>query len=247
MKTLWISHRGESYDAPENTVPAFALSQERKTHGMECDIHFTADGKVVCSHDASTLRTSGKDLAISQSTFAELQTVDVWNQKAGYENTRIPLFTDTIKYLGDDRTYYVEIKCGDLKLVPELLKLIASSGKPKEQFVMISFSDEVVKLYKEMAPDHKAYLLTGGNPAVEINELIRRLKACHADGIDIGAAGENIDQAYVDRVHAEGFDFTVWTIDTVELAKKFLDFGVEAITSNRAGYLMEIFNAGTEK
>ena len=60
-------------------------------------------------------------------------------------------------------------------------------------------------------------------------------------GIDIGAAGENIDQAYVDKVHAAGFEFTVWTIDTPELAEKFLNLGVEAITSNRAGYLMEMF------
>ena len=39
MATKWISHRGESYDAPENTVPAFRLSQEKKTDGMECDIY----------------------------------------------------------------------------------------------------------------------------------------------------------------------------------------------------------------
>lgn len=241
MSTLWVSHRGESYDAPENTIPAFALSQERKTHGMECDIHFTADGKVICSHDANTERVSGVKAVIAESTFEELQKLDVWNRKAGYEGTRIPLFTDTIKYLGDDRIYYVEIKGGDLDLVPALLQFIKESGKPKEQFVMISFADDVVKAYKEAAPDHKAYLLTGGNPAVEVNELISRLQACHADGVDIGAAGENIDQSYVDKVHAAGFEFTVWTIDTPELAEKFLNFGVEAITSNRAGYLMEMF------
>lgn len=242
MKTLWISHRGESYDAPPNTIPAFALSQERRTHGMECDIHFTADGKVVCIHDDNTSRVADETVLIHEKTFEELQQVDVWDHKEGYKGTRIPLFTDTIKYLGDDRIYYVEIKGGDLKLVPELLKIIAESGKPKEQFVMISFWDEVVKLYKEMAPDHKAYLLTGGDPAVEIEELIARLKNCHADGIDIGCIGKNIDQAYVDRVHAEGFEFTVWTIDDPETAEKFLGFGVEAITSNRAAYLMDMFN-----
>ena len=30
---LWISHRGESIDAPENTVPAFTLSTLRNVHG----------------------------------------------------------------------------------------------------------------------------------------------------------------------------------------------------------------------
>ena len=39
----WISHRGESADAPENTLPAFKLALERNTDGFETDIHLTAD------------------------------------------------------------------------------------------------------------------------------------------------------------------------------------------------------------
>ena len=46
----WISHRGESMDAPENTLAAFRLSQERQTDGMECDVYLTTDGKVMVCH-----------------------------------------------------------------------------------------------------------------------------------------------------------------------------------------------------
>ena len=236
MSTLWVSHRGESYDAPENTIPAFALSQERKTQGMECDIHFTADGKVICAHDANTKRVSGVDALIAESTFEELQKLDVWNQKAGYEGTRIPLFTDTIQYLGDDRIYYVEIKGGDLNLVPALLQFIKESGKPKEQFVMISFSDEVVKAYKEAAPDRRALLLIGGNPTITAEEAIERLKACKADGLDLRGA-DNVDQAYVDKIHAAGYTLDIWTVDDPEKAKRFIDYGVDGITSNGAAKL----------
>lgn len=45
--TLWVSHRGESYDAPENTLSAFKLARERNTDAWETDIHFTGD-KVAC-------------------------------------------------------------------------------------------------------------------------------------------------------------------------------------------------------
>ena len=45
---LWISHRGESYDAPENTMKAFRLAWKRGTDGIELDIRLTADGQVVC-------------------------------------------------------------------------------------------------------------------------------------------------------------------------------------------------------
>ena len=36
----WISHRGESIDAPENTLSAFQLAMERDTDGIETDIHY---------------------------------------------------------------------------------------------------------------------------------------------------------------------------------------------------------------
>ena len=42
-KVKWISHRGESADAPENSIAAFKLSLERRTDCMECDVHLTRD------------------------------------------------------------------------------------------------------------------------------------------------------------------------------------------------------------
>ena len=242
MATKWISHRGESYDAPENTVPAFRLSQERKTDGMECDIYFTNDGKVVCNHDGDTGRVSGNFIKalVTESSYAGLQSIDVSNGKKGYEGTRIPLFIDTLPYLGADREYYVEIKKGALNMAPELIRLIDESGIPKEQFVMICFDDAVVKFYKELAPEREALLLVGGNPVPDADVVIERLKACHADGVDIRFS-DNIDEAYVAAIRAAGFSFAVWTVDTPELAKKYLDLKVDAITSNRAAWLQDMF------
>ena len=53
MSIAWISHRGESADAPENTLSAFKLSSARDVDGMECDIYFTSDKVVVCAHDTA--------------------------------------------------------------------------------------------------------------------------------------------------------------------------------------------------
>ena len=81
MSVKFISHRGESLDAPENTIPAFALSFERKSDGMECDIYFTADKYLVCNHDGNTLRVSGEkvDADINNTTFADLQKIDIYH------------------------------------------------------------------------------------------------------------------------------------------------------------------------
>ena len=241
MSVKFISHRGESLDAPENTIPAFALSFERKSDGMECDIYFTADKYLVCNHDGNTLRVSGEkvDADINNTTFADLQKIDVSNNKPGFVDTRIPLWKDTLAYLGD-REYYVEIKRGDVNVVPELIKQIDKSGIPLKQFTMISFGDEVVKAYKEAAPERRALLLIGGDPTVTAEEAIERLKACHADGLDLRGA-ENVNQEYVDKIHAAGYTLDIWTIDDPEKAKRFIGYGVDGLTSNCAAKLKNMF------
>ena len=241
MSVKFISHRGESLDAPENTLPAFALSLERQSDGMECDIYFTADGKIVCNHDGNTLRVSGEKVnaEINATTFEDLQKIDVSNNIAGFRNTRIPLWTDTLQYLGD-REYYVEIKRGDVSVVPELIRLIEESKLPAEQFTMISFGDEVVKAYKEAAPQRRALLLIGGNPTVTAEEAIARMQACKADGLDLHGA-DNVDKAYVEKIHAAGFTIDIWTVDDPEKAGRFIDYGVDGITSNCAAKLKNLF------
>ena len=241
MSVKFISHRGESLDAPENTLPAFALSLERQSDGMECDIYFTADGKIVCNHDGNTFRVSGEKVNadINHTTFDDLQKIDVSNNKPGFQDTRIPLWTDTLQYLGD-REYYVEIKRGDVSVVAELIKLIEESKIPAEQFTMISFGDEVVKAYKEAAPQRRALLLIGGNPTVTAEEAIARMQACKADGLDLCAA-DNVDKSYVEKIHAAGFTIDIWTVDDPEKAQRFISYGVDGITSNCAAKLKNMF------
>ena len=118
---IFISHRGESEDAPENTLPAFELSRERATSGMECDIHLTKDHVLVTIHDSSTERVSGREMIVEESTFAELQTLDVSNHKPAFCNTRIPKFSETLRYLGPGRLFYVEIKGDDPAVIDAMI------------------------------------------------------------------------------------------------------------------------------
>ena len=52
-----IAHRGESIDAPENTLPAYRTAVERG-FGFECDIYRAKDGKLFTFHDGTLARTT---------------------------------------------------------------------------------------------------------------------------------------------------------------------------------------------
>ena len=55
-----INHRGYNKIAPENTIPAYALSKENGYKYVETDVRFTSDGIPVLLHDVSINRTARK-------------------------------------------------------------------------------------------------------------------------------------------------------------------------------------------
>ncbi|MBE6366587.1 MAG: glycerophosphodiester phosphodiesterase [Lentisphaerae bacterium] len=240
---LWISHRGESWDAPENTLPAFRLSRERRTDGMECDVHLTADGKLVVCHDSDTQRTCSRSMVIEESCYADLQNLTANNNKAGFEEVKIPLFAETLQYLGQERVYYVEIKNNDPAVIDALIAELDQAAVPPEQVVMISFHANIVKLFKARYPERKALFLTSfkvsqqGTWTPTADELIKQLQELGADGVDIHCNLNFIVPEYVNKVKAAGFAFAVWTVDDEAAARRFAAMGVDAITSNRAAAL----------
>lgn len=236
----WISHRGESHDAPENTLAAFRLSLERNSDGMECDVHLTTDGKVVVAHDNSTWRMGSAELLVESSSYAELQSVNVASGfESEYPGEKIPLLSETFQYLGKDREYYIELKGSNLDLVPAVAAVVQDSGIAPEQIVFISFSDELIKAIKIAMPQCRALwlkTLAVNGEIMSPEAVVAKLDELGVDGID--ANGQAVlGAAWIDAVHKAGKIFAVWTIDNPWQAKKFIALGVDAITSNRAALL----------
>ncbi len=240
----WISHRGESAEAPENTLSAFSLAMERDTDGIETDIHLTSDGILICCHDSDTIRTCGGVSHIIENTpLDELQKLDASKDKFNYLGEKLPTFADSLKILKPGKMYYVEIKENDPRVIPAMMQEVEKSGVCKEQIVMISFHKDIVRLYKEQYPEMKSLWLTGfqkepdGSFTPSCEELCGILKELHADGVDARGIKEYIDAEFIKTVKDNGMLFAVWTIDRVEDARFFVEAGVDSITSNCAAYV----------
>lgn len=239
----WISHRGESHDAPENTIAAFKLSLERNTDGMECDVHLTTDGKVVVGHDNSTWRMGSAKVLIESSSNDELQQLTVSGGfEKEYPGEKIPLLSETFRYIGENREYYIELKGANPALVPAVKAEVTAAGLTPEQVVFISFSEELIRNIKIAMPEFRALWLNNlvrEYGIVTPEELIAKLDELGVDGID-GNCHPDIDAALVEAVHNAGKVFAVWTVDNPHQAKALIDCGVDSITSNRAALLRSI-------
>ncbi len=236
----WISHRGESADAPENTLPAFQLSQKRKTDGMETDIHLTRDGVLVCSHDSDTKRMCGIPMIIENATFAELRTLHPAGKHRLFADVTLPTFAEALDTMKSDRTFYVEIKGSNPAIIDAMMEAVDKSKVKRKQIVMIAFDAEIVRLFKEKYPKQKALWLTGLDPNRPVHEYFDTLKAIHADGIDADGNQAVFTKPFVDALHDKGYIAAVWTIDNPADCEYFISIGVDAITSNVAARNREL-------
>ena len=235
---LWVSHRGESYDAPENTMRAFRLAWERNTDGIELDIRLTADNQVVCIHDAETGRIGDKNLVIADTDYDDLLTVDMG------KGERIPLLSEVLAEAPSDKIIYIEVKTGPEILSP-LQEVIENSSIPAEMLKIIDFKNENLVECKKLLPHIEAYLLSSVYIDEETNKLaplpqklLELKKQSGVDGFDLGAC-ESITKEYLAalRHNDKNMKIAVWTINDIPKAKQFVELGVDVITSDRAAYL----------
>lgn len=243
---LIVAHRGASHDAPENTLAAFRLAWEQNADAIEGDFYVTKDQQIVCIHDKTTKRVAPQqpELSIAASTLEELQKLDVGSWKhPQYAAERMPTLSDVLATVPAGKQIFVEIKCG-----PEILRLLQpqleASGLKSEQIVIICFDKTVVTQARKLMPQFNANWLTGYKQETKDSEwkptrnnVLATLRSTGATGLGTNGNLEVIDQAFVDSIRDAGFQFHVWTVNDIEAARKFADFGAISITTDRPEFI----------
>jgi glycerophosphoryl diester phosphodiesterase len=238
-----IAHRGESFDAPENTLAAFQLAWRRGVPAIELDVHLTADDRLVCIHDKTTERTTGAKLVVADSTLDQLLPLDAGSWKAdAYKGEPIPTLEEALATIPDGSRCFIEVKVGP-EAVPALVRAVRSSGKAPEQLPVISFNAETLAEAKRQLPEHPMYFLSGfrkdeqtGGWNTTIEQLIEQARDINADGLDLHYRGP-FDAELAKKVHDAGMGLFVWTVDDPEAARHLAEIGVDGVTTNRAEWM----------
>lgn len=229
-----IGHRGYSWLAPENTVASAKLAWENNADGVETDIFLTSDKKIICSHDASTKRTSGMDLKISETDSRVLRKLDVGILKSPeYRGERMPFLDELIKTVPAGKELVVEIKCGP-EVLPYLEKVV-SKYESKTEIDFICFDFQTIVQARKVFPKNDCYWLCSKKELLD-----KYLSAAHDSGLNgISLSSDIIDEDVFKRANDLGLDVYSWTIDKPEEAQRLIGLGVKGITTNRPGWLRE--------
>ncbi len=245
---LLISHRGESRDAPENTMRAFRLAWERNTDGIECDLQLSADHQVIVVHDGNLKRIAGIERNIRDMTAAELEKVDFGRHKGPeFAGEKMLRFEELLAAAPKDKYLFIELKGSDPALVDAVTPIMKKYAPAPDRVRLIAFNAPLLEYAGKCLPQyHRSLLLTlkADTPAERRQLLERGLATARkigAVGLDLGALPPD-DQESVAAVRKAGLELQVWTIDDPEAAQGYRRLGVDVITSNRAAFLREKLN-----
>ena len=252
-----ICHRGESQDAPENTLPAYRMAVERG-FGFECDIYLSADKRLFTFHDGNLKRTTGgahteKCTEASWEKTVSKVNVGGWGRgkDSRFDPTRPALLEEVLKLARDGRYIYVEVKGDNPEWVPYIKEVFARQKKATPQNVLfIAFGDKVCAELKRQMPEYKTYWLTGAThkigrarDPITVDYVLAKLKETGADGVDCQFNPDIITAEFITAVKDAGYEFHVWTIDELEKAELAFARGAQTVTTNCAKKLLDAYTA----
>ena len=247
-----ISHRGESIDAPENTLPAYKTAVERG-FGFECDIYLSKDGRVFTFHDKTLARTTGgmNTNRCSEATWDEISRLDVgsWGRWKGskFAGTRPALLEEVLALARDGRQIYIEVKTGS-EIVPFVKDVFAKQSKATPRNTLfITFNEESCKALKAQMPEYKTMWLVSpkkGTAFATADGIIAKLRELGVDGVDCHYKPDIVTAEYVKAIRGAGYEFHVWTVDNLADTLEAFRRGVQTVTTNCAKSQLDEYNAG---
>lgn len=238
-----IAHRGESFNAPENTLYSINLAWENGADAVEVDIRLTKDNQVVVIHDAHTWRVSRKFRWISNTELKVLKKLDVGKYKnIKYKGEKIPTLHEVLGSVPKGRKILIEIK-SDRKIIPYLKNVINNLALQTNQIEIISFNlGTLIEVRKQLPKLSIFWILSLDYYWIRklfrpsINRIISKAIKYNMNGLDLWA-GRMLDVEVVRKIKSAELKLYTWTINNPKKAKSLFNMGVDGITTDRAKWL----------
>ena len=239
-------HRGASQRLPENTLPAFARALEDGADAIETDVHLTADGHVVISHDDSGERRAGVNRLIRQCTWDEVSRWVVGRTPEG-EALRMPSLGEALERFPAVR-FNVDIKTKSKDAALRTMDVV-SRHNATDRVTLASFHDEVLGVLHD-----EQY---GGAISLGPREVLQVIFAPRFVSRRIGVRGSAVQvptrvkllrldtREFIARCHSLGLRVDYWVINDPDEARRLLDLGADGIVTDDPATIAPVMQAAT--
>jgi glycerophosphoryl diester phosphodiesterase len=227
------SHRGYSFNYPENTIVAIERAIEVYTDYVEVDVRVTLDNEFVLLHDDNLMRTTGVNMSISKVPLKIVQTLDAgkWLSPR-FEGTNIPTLREALEVTKGKAGINLDLKFNDnhLFLMPDLVALI-DEYEMQYQVLITSTCLQCLVMAKELNPNiQTGYITYRVTPALLNNSAI--------DVISMKSSF--VTQSIIRQVHDANKRILVWTVNSRSEIERMSRLGVNNIITDRPFYAKQV-------
>jgi glycerophosphoryl diester phosphodiesterase len=246
---LLIGHRGAAGLVPENTMASFRDAVDRWAVDMiELDVRASADGHCVVIHDATVDRTTDGRGAVAAKPLAELEELDAGyrfqDDEGGHpfrgRGLHIPTIDEVLEGL-PDTPLTVEVKIGTaqaplfqaIRRHDAEERVVAAGMYPRDRTLFGGFGG----------------VRSGSNRDVRWFFLLHRLfagrlwrPACQVFQVPERAGRWRlVSRRFVQDAARHGLPVHVWTVNDAATMERLLDWGVDAIITDRPDIAARVF------
>lgn len=250
-----VAHRGASSVAPENTLASYRTAIEFGANGGECDVYRSADGILFLSHDRTPKRTMGGDEQnLTQMTFEQIRQFDAGSWKGEkFKGEKVPMLAEYLKLLKDTKCHpVIEIKQSGIEA--DVLECIRCY-EMIDVSTIIAFDAGVVKEIRRLEPKIAVAWLYGEDlkdkgTAEENAERLADFLLQRCRELDITVLDLNyglLSPKLIKSLNEVGVHVWAWTVNDEAAMRRFLDWGVVSITTDKPELLSRILEERKSK
>ncbi len=235
-----IAHRGFSGAAPENTLIAFRKGIEVGSDMIELDVHLSRDGEIVVIHDETLERTTNGKGRIVDHTLQELKKLDAGSSFGPqFAGEIIPTLKEVLDLAKGRVPVNIEIKnpTHGKYTIAELTERVlreVNQGGMMDRVIFSSFNPAALEWIGRREPRawgaflfHRPWNFLRDIPGSQ-EYAVLNLRNIH------------LTREKVAEIKKAGKIINVYTVNTDEEMKQFVDWGVDGIITNHPDRLLKI-------
>ena len=222
-RPLVCAHRGDNVNAPENTMPAFELAASENLKWIELDVHQTSDGVIVCNHDSTIKRVTGRNLAIHDVTYEDLSKIELGPWMPGeYEHVHICTLREALELAkGNDMNVQIELKGhpADKNFEENVIKVINETGMHDNVMIIAQDASRLMRVMEIDPTITKGYCMVIA--VGDLNDIE------YTDNITIEET--YVTPELVRAMHEKGIKVFCWTVDLDDTVQYLVSCDVDVI------------------
>lgn len=234
-----IAHRGGAPHEIDNSAAAFRHAVTVGADALECDVRQTADGVLVLLHDDHVRLDDGRRLVVRQTSYPALKNALPW----------LLTVEDFLAEFGDQALLNLDLK--EAGYEEELARLLRSWGHPARVFITAQrlaslrrLAGLVPEALRGLSRGHvlswwPPHLGERGTTTVRWPLALQiAFGAAYARANAVTVHHRVVSPLLVRWLRQRGYVVTTWTVDDLGEARRVIEAGVWALTTNEPDDLL---------